>query len=376
LKEERAEREAKILQRAQEEAQRAAKRALEQPEGGIEGTAVKRARTRSPAPLGDVSQNQLNIRPNGNAALGNAPPYGELGTGIGAYFDTTTLGFELATDMLMASLNAIDAERLTAVIHVSTGLGGCMPKLTHSLQQDVRRKIPGQTSQVMNALRIALGPEDHETAGLREVSRIASDRTSMPARLQEDEPDEMLLDPNDEDSAIPSGALLAKVQQDYDAKEEDMPIEDPLNVLADEEEADLIMEVTPEELEEEEDLLEDEVMPFHFANFTLPKPKAVTEATRQKLMLSAIERIYTGGQHVGQNYTSDSSRFLGSDNEESSLPAGAAVTTKDVYVLLLARLSSRGLKYDCDAVPSADESQEDKIRQSICDFVLEDFSNR
>lgn len=364
------------MQRAQEEALRAAKRALEQPEGGIEGTAVKRARTRSPAPLGDAPQNQLNIRPNGNAAPGNSPPFGELGTGIGAYFDTTTLGFELATDMLMASLNAIDAERLTAVIHVSTGLGGCMPKLTHSLQQDVRRKIPGQTSQVMNALRIALGPEDHEAAGLREVSRIASDRTSMPARLQEDEPDEMLLDPNDEDSAIPSGALLAKVQQDYDAKEEDMPIEDPLNVLADEEEADLIMEVTPEELEEEEDLLEDEVMPFHFANFTLPKPKAVTEATRQKLMLSAIERIYTGGQHVGQNYTSDSSRFLGSDNEESSLPAGAAVTTKDVYVLLLARLSSRGLRYDSDAVPSADESQEDKIRQSICDFVLEDFSNR
>ncbi|KAJ9112124.1 hypothetical protein QFC20_002305 [Naganishia adeliensis] len=335
LKEERAEREAKILQRAQEEAQRAAKRALEQPEGGSEGTAVKRARTRSPVPPGDVSQNQLNIRPNGNAAPGNQPPFGELGTGIGAYFDTTTLGFELATDMLMTSLNAIDAERLTAVIH------------------DVRRRIPSQTSQVMNALRVALGPEDHNTAGLEAVSRIASDRASMPARFQEDEPDEMLLDPNDQDSAIPSGALLAKVQQEYDAKDEDLPIEDPLNVLADEEEADLIMEVTPEELEEEEDLLEDEVMPFHFANFTLPKPKTVTEETRQKLMLSAIERIYTGGQHVGQNYTSDSSRFLGSDNEESSLPAGAAVTTKD---------------------PS--KSREDKIRQSICDFVLEDFSNR
>lgn len=228
----------------------------------------------------------------------------------------------------------------------------------------------------MNALRVALGPQDHSTAGLQEVSRIASDRASMPARFQEDEPDEMLLDPNDQDSAIPSGALLAKVQQEYGAKEEDLPIEDPLNVLVDEEEADLIMEVAPEEAEEEEDLLEDEVMPFHFANFTLPKPKAITEETRQKLMLSAIERIYTGGQHVAQNYTSDSGRFIGSDHEESSLPAGAAVTTKDVYVLLLARLGSRGLKHDADAPASAEVSQEDKIRQSICDFVLEDFSNR
>lgn len=121
LKEERAAREAKILQRAQEEAQRAAKRALEQPDGSGEASpAVKRARTRSPAPVvGDVSQSQLNVRPNGSASSSvGQPPYGELGTGIGPYFDTTTLGFELATDMLMTSLNAIDAERLVAILHV------------------------------------------------------------------------------------------------------------------------------------------------------------------------------------------------------------------------------------------------------------------
>lgn len=216
----------------------------------------------------------------------------------------------------------------------------------------------------MQALRLALGTDD--------VNGI----DAMPTRLKADGSSGMPPAPNGLESAAPSGASLAKVQQEYDVKEEDLPIEDPLNVLADEEEADLIMEVAPEELEAEEDLLEEEVMPFHFANFTLPKPKSVTEDTRQKLMLSAIERIYSGGQHVGQNYTSDSNAFLGSDNEESSLPAGSAVTTKDVYVLLLARLSSRGLKCDADAAPPTDMSREDKIRQSICDFVLEDFSNR
>lgn len=120
LREEKAARQARILQRAQEEAQNAAKRALEITEGVVEGSgAVKRARTRSPSIPGEVSANQLNIRPNGAATNTNQPPFGELGSGLGAYFDTTTLGFELATDLLMTSLRAIDAEKLTAIIHVS-----------------------------------------------------------------------------------------------------------------------------------------------------------------------------------------------------------------------------------------------------------------
>ena len=109
-----------MLQRAQEEAQNAAKRALEIAEGTIDGTgANKRARTRSPSIPNEVSANQLNIRPNG-VANANQPPFGELGSGIGSYFDTTTLGFELATDLLVASLRAIDADKLTTIIHVSS----------------------------------------------------------------------------------------------------------------------------------------------------------------------------------------------------------------------------------------------------------------
>jgi hypothetical protein len=120
LEAEKAERHARILQRAQEEAQNAAKRALEVTEGTMEGSgAMKRARTRSPSVPGEVPANQLNVRPTGVATT-NQPPFGELGSGIGAYFDTTTLGFELAKDLLVASLSAIDAQKLTAVIHVST----------------------------------------------------------------------------------------------------------------------------------------------------------------------------------------------------------------------------------------------------------------
>lgn len=227
----------------------------------------------------------------------------------------------------------------------------------------------------MQALQIALGQDDLNAPHPATI-RLTGSESAMPARFKEDEPDEMLLDPNDEDSAIPSGALLAKAQQEYDVREEDLPIEDPLNVLPDEEEADLIMEVAPEELEAEEDLLEEEVMPFHFANFTLPKPKPLSNDTRRQLMISAIERIYSGGQHVGQNYASDSQPFMGTENEESSLPAGSAVTTKDVYVLLLARLSSRGLERASEAVEPDHRDGQDRTRQSICDFVLEDFTNR
>lgn len=228
----------------------------------------------------------------------------------------------------------------------------------------------------MRALRTALGSDDPNAPHPADV-RLTTSASAMPARLKEDEPDEMLLDPNDEDSAIPSGALLAKAQQEYDVKEEDLPIEDPLNILADEEEAELITEVAQDEVEEaEDDLLEEEVMPFHFANFTLPRPKPLSEDTRRQLMISAIGRIYSGGQHVGQNYTSDSQPFMGTENEESSLPAGPAVTTKDVYVLLLARLSSRGLKNASGTTEADHREGEDKIRQSICDFVLADFTNR
>lgn len=245
--------------------------------------------------------------------------------------------------------------------------------VTNEIVQDARRSIPAQSTGVMQALRIALGSDN---AFHPADVRAATSASAMPARFKEDEPDDMLLDPNDEDSAIPSRALLAKAQQEYDVKEEDLPIEDPLNILADEEEADLIMEVAPEELEAEDDLLEEEVMPFHFANFTLPKPKPLSEDTRRQHMINAIERIYSGGQHVGQNYTLDSQAFRGADNEESSLPAGPAVTTKDVYVLLLARLSSRGLKKASGTMEGDHKDGEDRIRQSICDFVLADFTNR
>ena len=123
LREEKAARQARTLQRAQEEAQKAAKRALETAEETTKGSvANKRARTRSPSIPGEVSANQLNIRPNGVASA-SQPPYGELGSGIGSYFDTTTLGFEVATDLLMASLRAIDSDKLTSIIHVSGSNG-------------------------------------------------------------------------------------------------------------------------------------------------------------------------------------------------------------------------------------------------------------
>ncbi|KAJ9126629.1 hypothetical protein QFC24_001658 [Naganishia onofrii] len=379
LRDEKAARHARILQRAHDEAQMAAKRALEHSEVDMGGSPqAKRARVRSPSVPSAIPANDTTYQATGSAASQRGSPFGKLGEGIGELFDSTSLGFELATDLLIASLHAIDAETLTRVIHVSRSIatiddGNQADKLLSPFQ-DARRNIVSQTSPVMMALRTALGSES--SASFSDLVNLSND--AMPSRLREDEPDDMLLDPNDIDSAIPSGADLAKVQHEFDIKDEDMPIEDPLNLLGDEEEADLILEVSPEVTEEEGDMVEDEVMPFHFANFTLPKPAPLSQETRQKLVLSAIQRIYTGGQHVGDKYASDSNSFIGADDQESSLPAGSAVTTKDVYVLLLARLSSRGLHptIASNATEPETNDRDEKIRQSICDFVLEDFVNR
>jgi hypothetical protein len=110
----------------------AAKRALEHSEVETGGSPqTKRARVRSPslplaAPVNDVHPQAI-----GYVSAARKPPFANLGEGIGEHFAATSLGFELATDLLVASLHAIDAETLTSVIGVSRTLR--FPTMEHHI---------------------------------------------------------------------------------------------------------------------------------------------------------------------------------------------------------------------------------------------------
>jgi hypothetical protein len=190
----------------------------------------------------------------------------------------------------------------------------------------------------------------------------------------------MLLDPLDEDSAIPSAAAVA-TRGDPRVKEEDGPAQNPLNMVDEEEEIDPNQEIVIPDVIPEADVLPEETLPMRFIDFSLPEVEVLNEQDQQKTILQIMRRICrTGGDVQHQMADESDIRLLEEDSEATQGLAGPMISPKEMWILLLARMASRstkpnaGVKAEVSHV--ADSGDSDWIRKALCDYVLEDFAAR
>lgn len=245
-------------------------------------------------------------------------------------FDVTGLGVDLTTDLLLRSLESASSERLLEAMR--------------------RARRSAQIHPSLGILGQLLGPETLPEAPVPSVA------SQMPARLEEDEPDDMLLDPN-EDGAIPSG-------QGNDGK--DAPVVDPLNMLGDENDR---FEM-PAPSAEAEDPKAEEISAGAFVDFRLPPPPALEPDQQRDVVLSALDRICKSGLDIVEQMPSANSVF----GDEEAAHVGFRVRANEAYMLFVSRLATRGITaQDKDMVSALGE---DAVRKAVAEYVCDDFAAR
>jgi hypothetical protein len=190
----------------------------------------------------------------------------------------------------------------------------------------------------------------------------------------------MLLDPLDEDSAIPSAAVMS-ADRKIGVKLEEGPAQDPLNMVVEDEEPDGVPEIViPEEVPTTEGPI-DEALPMRFIDFSLPEVESLDDQGREEMVLQVMRRICKTGGDVQQQMAEETDvRMLDEDSEAIQGLAGPMISPKEMWVLLLARMASRSseprvsLKRESGENSSA--SDNDWVRKALCDYVMEDFASR
>jgi hypothetical protein len=201
--------------------------------------------------------------------------------------------------------------------------------------------------------------------------------------VRQPETDDMLLDPDSDETNI-ANAVAAKVE-DYDypikEEEEEMPVADPLAMLDEDEDEDF-EEDEAEELGQptvEEEPAVEEVMPLQFLQFKLPPPEPLDAAAREKLMLTALERICISGREV-QGRLSAVAGDGTSDEVEGNVDSSRVGTTlnpREMWILLLSRLASRGMVDQGQGTDGKTMgTMSARTRKVVCEFVAEDFAAR
>jgi hypothetical protein len=196
--------------------------------------------------------------------------------------------------------------------------------------------------------------------------------------IRQPETDDMLLDPENDEINM---ANLAADIDEYDdgVKDEEVVVADPLAMLDDEEE-----ESEDEQMEDvaattalEED--QDEVVPLEFLNFKLPPPEPLNEEVRESLMLTALQRICISGRDVQGRLSAVGGDVTGDQvvGDEDAVHVGTTLNPREMWILLLSRLASRGFDgSDVATEGNTMATMSEKTRQSICDFVAADFAGR
>lgn len=203
---------------------------------------------------------------------------------------------------------------------------------------------------------------------------------ALPSRLQEDEPDDMLLDPLDEDSAIPSAAVMS-ADRNIGVKMEEGPAQDPLNMVVEDEEPEGVTEIViPDELPAADGPVE-EALPMRFIDFSLPEVESLDEKCRQEMVLQIMRRICKTGGDVQQQMAEESDiRMLDEDSEAIQGLAGPMISPKEMWVLLLSRMASRSnesrTSVKGESSDDSNMSHDDWVRKALCDYVMEDFASR
>jgi len=203
---------------------------------------------------------------------------------------------------------------------------------------------------------------------------------ALPSRLQEDEPDDMLLDPLDEDSAIPSAAIMS-ADRHNGVKLEEGPAQDPLNMVVEDDEPEGVPDIViPDELPAADGTVE-EALPMRFIDFSLPEVESLDDKGRQEMVMQVMRRICKTGGDVQQQMADESDvRMLDEDSEATQGLAGPMISPKEMWVLLLARMASRSSEPKSsikgESHDNSDLSDDDWVRKALCEYVMEDFASR
>ncbi|OCF38750.1 symplekin, partial [Kwoniella heveanensis CBS 569] len=148
---------------------------------------------------------------------------------------------------------------------------------------------------------------------------------------------------------ISTGVAAVKAEA---VKEEDYDeVLNPLDMDLDDD--DLLLEDFDDAVEDEDEALAGQT----FTSFTLPPPEPLDAEEKEYVLSTAIERIWTTGTDLSSlpDNTSSAPNAVGTDAFQT------AVKPKEMWMLLLARLATRGAETK---------------RKIIADFVVADFVNR
>ena len=109
--------------------------------------------------------------------------------------------------------------------------------------------------------------------------------------------------------------------------------------------------------------------------FKLPPPKTLEEHERNTLIRSSLVRIWDGADDL--------------TTQEVDFSESHGVMASDMWMLLLVRLVTRVAIPDPPADPESEENQEatalavsdlydrqDRLRQTLCDYIMADFAGR
>ncbi|KAI0091687.1 Symplekin tight junction protein C terminal-domain-containing protein [Irpex rosettiformis] len=281
-----------------------------------------------------------------------------------AAFDFTKLPTALVTDLIVANIQSFSVEELTELVRAyREGKTASQPDTvplsvppippTNSVVQASVAAVAATNGkrQDPNALAEQVTPETFtpEPVIVRSHSPSRSRTPQTPPPVKEEEPQDPL-------------------QMDID--EEELEYEpDKLNMklsgVAEE------TAVTQEEL-----ALDQEMSLLDTSEFRLPPPKELPEDAREALIRGSLVRIWNGADDL-------EAHDLSFDDVPGMIPG-------DMWMILLVRLITRVVdpapaslppiegetKDQTVVVPSEIYSHQDRLRQTLCDYIMTDFSSR
>lgn len=114
-------------------------------------------------------------------------------------------------------------------------------------------------------------------------------------------------------------------------------------------------------------------MDLESGEFKLPPPKELSGEAREALVEDTLHRIWDGSNGL-TDLSTDKAEFAGA-------------SSSDMWMLLLVRLVTRvadpsavaqteGSPKDEAAIVSDIYAYQDKLRQTLCDYIMDDFSSR
>lgn len=284
-------------------------------------------------------------------------------------FDFTTLPASLVTDLIVANLQAFPEQAFVDSVQAyRQGRANAISTPSSAAGPSVRLETP----QSFNGMPIPTGPRAHSKSATPVPLSVEAEKVVTPVPRDVRESSDMR-----SMSRSPPGTPPPPVK-------EEEPV-DPLQMDIDEEE----LEYEPDRLNQElsgeqevatqDELVVDQEMEItlDLEDFKLPPPAELPEEAREALINGSLVRIWEGSKDL--------------QVADLALDEAPGIAASDMWMLLLVRLVTRvvdpvalgkekgaeeDMPVDDGALVSDIYSHQDRLRQTLCEYIMEDFSGR